>query len=72
MTPPRRDTRPQRARPSGSSVNDASGGGYRIPRREPLTEAVLYNDAARPPVLATPKPHHVCSICCDVKSHPVS
>ncbi|KAJ7300376.1 hypothetical protein DFH08DRAFT_979723 [Mycena albidolilacea] len=72
MTPPRRDTRPQRARPSGSSVNDRSGGGYRIPRREPLTEAVLYNDAARPPVLATPKPHHVCSICWDVKSHPVS
>ncbi|KAJ7704267.1 hypothetical protein B0H14DRAFT_3526694 [Mycena olivaceomarginata] len=38
----------------------------------PLTEAALYNDNARPPVLAVPKPHHVCSICWAAKSHPVS
>ncbi|KAF8145912.1 hypothetical protein K438DRAFT_1991382 [Mycena galopus ATCC 62051] len=40
--------------------------------RRSLCEADLYNDDARPPVLATPKPHHVCGICFSVKSHPVS
>ncbi|KAK6974837.1 hypothetical protein R3P38DRAFT_2811348 [Favolaschia claudopus] len=33
--------------------------GYRVPRRHPLTELSLYNDDARPPILACPKPHHV-------------
>ncbi|KAJ7231596.1 hypothetical protein B0H12DRAFT_1239912 [Mycena haematopus] len=47
-------------------------GGYRVPRRIPLTAEALYIDDARPPVLATPKPHHTCSICWSVKSHPVS
>jgi hypothetical protein len=46
--------------------------GYRVSRRHPLTEAALYNDDARPLVLAVPKPHHVCSICWATKSHPVS
>ncbi|KAK7050390.1 hypothetical protein R3P38DRAFT_3173739 [Favolaschia claudopus] len=46
--------------------------GYRVPRLHPLTERSLYNDAARPPILASPKPHHVCGICLSVKSHPVS
>jgi hypothetical protein len=46
--------------------------GYRVARCIPLTQAALYNDEARPPVLATPKPHHVCTICWDIKSHPVS
>ncbi|KAJ7872154.1 hypothetical protein B0H14DRAFT_3439097 [Mycena olivaceomarginata] len=46
--------------------------GYRVSRRHPLTEAALYNDDARPPILAVPKPHHVCSICWAAKSHPVS
>ncbi|KAJ7469919.1 hypothetical protein B0H11DRAFT_2238056 [Mycena galericulata] len=41
-------------------------------REEPLTASALYIGNARPPVLATPKPHHVCGLCRDVKSHPVS
>ncbi|KAJ7350496.1 hypothetical protein DFH08DRAFT_958163 [Mycena albidolilacea] len=39
---------------------------------EPLTAEALYIDDARPPVIATPKPHHVCGICFGIKSHPVS
>ncbi|KAJ7456317.1 hypothetical protein B0H11DRAFT_2244237 [Mycena galericulata] len=36
------------------------------------TKEDLYVDSARPPPLDAPKEHHVCSICHDVKSHPVS
>lgn len=44
----------------------------RTKRDRPLTSEDLYLDDERPPVLAAPKPHHVCGLCADVKSHPVS
>ncbi|KAJ7786772.1 hypothetical protein B0H14DRAFT_2630156 [Mycena olivaceomarginata] len=46
--------------------------GWREPRAVPLSYQDLYLGATRPPILAVPKPHHVCSICRDIKSHPVS
>ncbi|KAJ7248187.1 hypothetical protein B0H12DRAFT_1235095 [Mycena haematopus] len=67
--PPQRAATPPRAQQRRVSV---AGAGYRVPRRVPLTAAALYVDEARPPILAIPKPHHVCSICFELKSHPVS
>ncbi|KAJ6463766.1 hypothetical protein C8R47DRAFT_1224922 [Mycena vitilis] len=46
--------------------------GRRDFREAPLTRDDLWLDEERPPVLAVPKPHHVCGLCRDVKSHPVS
>ncbi|KAJ7843814.1 hypothetical protein B0H13DRAFT_1909206 [Mycena leptocephala] len=46
--------------------------GWRQDRQVGLTREDLWLDEERPPVLATPKPHHVCGLCRDVKSHPVS
>ncbi|KAJ7856718.1 hypothetical protein B0H14DRAFT_3448338 [Mycena olivaceomarginata] len=64
--------RESRARTPPPPVATSALAGYRVARRTPLTQAALYNDEARPPVLATSKPHHVCTICWDIKSHPVS
>ncbi|KAJ6461942.1 hypothetical protein C8R47DRAFT_1225741 [Mycena vitilis] len=50
----------------------AGGTASRRERETPLVREDLWLDEERPPVLATPKPHHVCRICFDVKSHPVS
>ncbi|KAJ7869814.1 hypothetical protein B0H13DRAFT_2350754 [Mycena leptocephala] len=46
--------------------------GFRIPRDVPLNPASLYLTAARPPPDSSPLPHHECSICLNIKSHPVS
>ncbi|KAJ7159882.1 hypothetical protein C8R43DRAFT_1124242 [Mycena crocata] len=50
--------------------------GLRADREEPLSEADLYLDDARPPVHPRPKEkparlHHACAICLNLKSHPV-
>ncbi|KAJ7785192.1 hypothetical protein DFH07DRAFT_948273 [Mycena maculata] len=57
-------------RPAG--VPSFGHGGFRVPRDEPLTKEDLYCDDMRPPSLPAPKPHHVCRLCKQVKSHPVS
>ncbi|KAJ7315236.1 hypothetical protein DFH08DRAFT_972260 [Mycena albidolilacea] len=71
-TPPRlRRARPgTRARLAAASA--AAAPGFRLARSVPLTDDDLYIDDTRPPILATPKPHHICSICFSIKSHPVS
>ncbi|KAJ7156558.1 hypothetical protein C8R43DRAFT_1125753 [Mycena crocata] len=46
--------------------------GMRLIRDEPLTHADLWVDGAGPRVQVAEKPHEKCSICCHVKSHPVS
>ncbi|KAJ7475545.1 hypothetical protein B0H11DRAFT_2235258 [Mycena galericulata] len=51
---------------------DPAHTGHRERRQGALTEAELYVDDARPPPMEAPQAHHVCSICHDVKSHPVS
>jgi hypothetical protein len=65
---------PSRSRTRGAfrEAEVSAGRGYRVPHSEPLTAEALYIDDARPPVIATPKPHHVCGICFGIKSHPVS
>ncbi|KAF8128076.1 hypothetical protein K438DRAFT_2141409 [Mycena galopus ATCC 62051] len=65
-------TSPRDPAPSAPPAYVSPPGGWRMRRDQPLTEDDLYNDEARPPVLATPSPHHVCGICLSVKSHPVS
>ncbi|KAJ6456318.1 hypothetical protein C8R47DRAFT_1227852 [Mycena vitilis] len=50
----------------------AGGTARRKERVKPLTKEDLWLDDERPPVLAVPKPHHICRMCHDVKSHPVS
>ncbi|KAJ7030301.1 hypothetical protein C8F04DRAFT_1264064 [Mycena alexandri] len=46
--------------------------GSRAVRETPLREADLYLDAERPPSLTTDRKHQTCSICLQVKSHPVA
>ncbi|KAJ7504114.1 hypothetical protein B0H11DRAFT_1905412 [Mycena galericulata] len=71
----RRVDRPHRGSPTATPPPRNHQGGTTacgVSRGEPLTAAALYDDAERPPVLAVPKPHHVCGMCRDIKSHPVS
>ncbi|KAJ7622790.1 hypothetical protein DFH06DRAFT_1340672 [Mycena polygramma] len=46
--------------------------GFRRVRTTPLTVNELYLTAARPPADSDPLPHHECSVCFNVKSHPVA
>ncbi|KAJ7921288.1 hypothetical protein B0H13DRAFT_1866890 [Mycena leptocephala] len=46
--------------------------GWHRDRQVGLTREDLWLDKECPPVLAMPKPHHVCGLCRDMKSHPVS
>ncbi|KAJ7121768.1 hypothetical protein C8R43DRAFT_959546 [Mycena crocata] len=46
--------------------------GRREERDKPLTSDDLYLTDARPPILRGVKPYHQCSLCYNVKSHPVS
>ncbi|KAJ7182646.1 hypothetical protein C8R43DRAFT_940772 [Mycena crocata] len=46
--------------------------GARVVRDKPLVLADLYRTDTRPPMLLGIKPHHQCSICYNIKSHPVS
>ncbi|KAJ7605673.1 hypothetical protein DFH06DRAFT_1348526 [Mycena polygramma] len=71
--PPPPRVPPPANRPDATQVLAAPGlRGWRRTREAPLTRGELWLDEERPPVLAVPKPHHVCSLCLDVKSHPVS
>ncbi|KAJ7604354.1 hypothetical protein DFH06DRAFT_1349491 [Mycena polygramma] len=45
--------------------------GFRLRRNPPLTIKDLYLTASRPPADSHPRPHHECSICYNIKSHPV-
>ncbi|KAJ7826753.1 hypothetical protein B0H13DRAFT_2374241 [Mycena leptocephala] len=47
------------------------GSGSRADRSRPLSENELYLTDVRPPVATTDRPHHECSICKHIKSHPV-
>ncbi|KAJ7699120.1 hypothetical protein B0H16DRAFT_1749490 [Mycena metata] len=46
--------------------------GSRVIRDVPLTEDDLYLSADRPPTLKTDRAHQTCSICLNVKAHPVA
>ncbi|KAJ7673156.1 hypothetical protein DFH06DRAFT_1319357 [Mycena polygramma] len=45
--------------------------GYRRCRARPLHVNDLYLTDARPPAESEPRPHHECSVCYGIKSHPV-
>ncbi|KAJ6504321.1 hypothetical protein C8R47DRAFT_1210388 [Mycena vitilis] len=46
--------------------------GFRTPRETPFTVKDLYLTDARPPADSDPRPHHECSVCYNIKSHPVA
>ncbi|KAJ7023224.1 hypothetical protein C8F04DRAFT_1271649 [Mycena alexandri] len=46
--------------------------GDRTPRDSPLTEDDLFIGIARPPTLRTDRAHWTCSLCSNVKAHPVA
>ncbi|KAJ7618257.1 hypothetical protein DFH06DRAFT_1342527 [Mycena polygramma] len=46
--------------------------GFRRPRATPLTVNELYLTETRPPADSDPLPHHECSVCFNIKSHPVA
>ncbi|KAJ7430887.1 hypothetical protein B0H11DRAFT_1909733 [Mycena galericulata] len=48
------------------------GNGSRAKRDKPLTDHDLYIDDVRPPILTTDRPHHECSVCFHIKSHPIT
>ncbi|KAJ7737186.1 hypothetical protein DFH07DRAFT_964305 [Mycena maculata] len=62
-----------RPRGSGPAMRHRARFGERKPRDHPLTEAELYKDGLLPsrPDLASHQEHLQCSLCLNVKSHPV-
>ncbi|KAJ7660347.1 hypothetical protein DFH06DRAFT_1326477 [Mycena polygramma] len=46
--------------------------GFRTPRETPFAVKDLYVTDARPPADSDPLPHHECSVCYNIKSHPVA
>ncbi|KAJ7684867.1 hypothetical protein DFH06DRAFT_1313242 [Mycena polygramma] len=46
--------------------------GFRTPRDTPFNVKDLYLTDARPPADSDPLPHHECSVCYNIKSHPVA
>ncbi|KAJ7612810.1 hypothetical protein DFH06DRAFT_1344897 [Mycena polygramma] len=59
---------------SGSNKHDKKKYrvGFRQPRMTPLSVNELYLTQARPPADSDALPHHECSVCFNIKSHPVA